>query len=323
MQASRRRDAVQEGLRQSSPRTLEAQLARTYGKLNRRALELVDLLLMPAIRANDNRLIAIAMAKIEEALAQDFSDDKIKEVATSMADRINANHSKKFFSALGTAIGMTIVGSDSPKKGIMGGGVGMPPIVGPPGFQPPQPPRRGRIGVKISVAPELFADEFARKNVSLIGELRSGIKAGLEDAVVRAKQFGGSPDELADRLRDSWRRKGIPSQLPIERYTLAGRQVTVSTDKHATLVAQDQIGKLNAQLNQARQEEAGITRFTWITMGDDRVRPEHEALHGKVFAWEDGAPGEGLPGEAVRCRCVAEAVIDRDQILSEGSFVEL
>jgi SPP1 gp7 family putative phage head morphogenesis protein len=45
-------------------------------------------------------------------------------------------------------------------------------------------------------------------------------------------------------------------------------------------------------------------KYMWITEGDDRVRPEHEALDGEVRSWYDSPH----PGEDFGCRCHAEAV---------------
>lgn len=45
-------------------------------------------------------------------------------------------------------------------------------------------------------------------------------------------------------------------------------------------------------------------KYVWVTVGDDKVRPEHEALDGKVRTWYDTPH----PGEEYGCRCHAESV---------------
>jgi hypothetical protein len=47
------------------------------------------------------------------------------------------------------------------------------------------------------------------------------------------------------------------------------------------------------------------SRFVWRTSRDERVRDEHDDLDGESFAWES-PPAEGIPGEAINCRCSAE-----------------
>lgn len=45
-------------------------------------------------------------------------------------------------------------------------------------------------------------------------------------------------------------------------------------------------------------------KYVWVTDGDDKVRPEHEALDGEVRTWYDTPH----PGEEYGCRCHAESV---------------
>jgi len=44
-------------------------------------------------------------------------------------------------------------------------------------------------------------------------------------------------------------------------------------------------------------------KYVWVTSGDDKVRPEHEALDGTVRSWYDSP----RPGEEYGCRCHAES----------------
>lgn len=45
-------------------------------------------------------------------------------------------------------------------------------------------------------------------------------------------------------------------------------------------------------------------KYVWVTAGDDKVRPEHEALDGEIRTWYDTPH----PGEEYGCRCHAESV---------------
>lgn len=80
------------------------------------------------------------------------------------------------------------------------------------------------------------------------------------------------------------------------------------TDRRAELIARDQIGKLNGQLTQLRQEAIGVDSYTWRGILDARERPEHVAREGKVFAWNK-PPSDGHPGQPIRCRCTAAPVL--------------
>lgn len=91
-------------------------------------------------------------------------------------------------------------------------------------------------------------------------------------------------------------------------------RVDVSKSR-ATTIARDQTLKLNASLTEHRQRAAGVSSFRWSSSKDERVRPGHRALDGRVFSWDEGLPAdvadevdedEGVtPGEPVNCRCVA------------------
>lgn len=89
--------------------------------------------------------------------------------------------------------------------------------------------------------------------------------------------------------------------------------------KQATLIARDQIGKLNGQTTQARMESMGLNLYEWSTSGDERVRDSHKKLQGKICKWNDPSvysEDEGKtwqqrpmswcqlhPGYDIQCRC--------------------
>ena len=68
----------------------------------------------------------------------------------------------------------------------------------------------------------------------------------------------------------------------------------------ARLIARDQTSKYNGALNQAYQQEAGISHYQWLGAMDSRERPTHVAVQGMVFAWTDPPP-MGHPGEDYQC----------------------
>jgi len=92
-------------------------------------------------------------------------------------------------------------------------------------------------------------------------------------------------------------------------------------DNRVKLIARNEISTINANLNNARAESAGITRATWQTSGDERVRginpkdsQDHESLDGEEFdikvGLRDPRSGEMItPGSAINCRCQAIYII--------------
>lgn len=80
-------------------------------------------------------------------------------------------------------------------------------------------------------------------------------------------------------------------------------QLAGTMDRADLFRARDIAGKVTAQVTKDAYEQVGVTEFIWQTVGDARVRDRHRELEGKKFKVSDGAPGEGLPGQARGCRC--------------------
>lgn len=127
------------------------------------------------------------------------------------------------------------------------------------------------------------------------------------------------PERMFDRIRldveDAFESGMHPSTLAdlfVERDDMS--------ENDANRIARDQIGKLNAQFNEERQEAMGVTQYVWRGALDNRERDEHRDLEGQTFSWDEppdaGTDGEPAnPGEAIQCRCYAEP--DFSQILAD------
>jgi hypothetical protein len=78
----------------------------------------------------------------------------------------------------------------------------------------------------------------------------------------------------------------------------------------------------NFELKAETAEAHTTPQYIWRTKKDGHVRPEHAALDGKVFSW-DNPPPTGNPGEAYGCRCWAEACgqdVLREQAIQTVTF---
>jgi SPP1 gp7 family putative phage head morphogenesis protein len=149
---------------------------------------------------------------------------------------------------------------------------------------------RAAAGVDVFAAePNINAlvPAFVAENVALIKSIPNAYLDDVEKTVTRGVRLGMRHEELAQAIR--------------ARFEVA--------ENRAALIARDQVGKFYGQVNEARQRTLGVTAYIWRTVNDNRVRAEHAERDGKRYSWDD-PPEDGIPGEAVNCRCYAEPVLD-------------
>ena len=136
-------------------------------------------------------------------------------------------------------------------------------------------------------------------NVQLIKSIRSQYLDKVQNAVTQAMVNGTLNKDLVQQIKD----------------------IGKTTEKRAIFIARDQSSKLNAALTQARHEDVGITKYTWSTSGDERVRESHAEKDGQVFEYANPPADTGNPGHDYNCRCVAIPVLD-DVVKSSSNAQE-
>ncbi len=149
------------------------------------------------------------------------------------------------------------------------------------------------IDLRSVVQQEDLADYLtaaAARNVSLITGLADDTVKRIEQTVLNNSIAGNSVTTLRKALQEDF---GI-------------------ADRRARLIARDQTAKLNSDMNRIRQEQAGVTSYSWLTSRDERVRERHRRLDGKVYKWGEATGAEqGLPpGQPINCRCVARGIVE-------------
>lgn len=141
------------------------------------------------------------------------------------------------------------------------------------------------------------AQRFVRENIQLVKSVKSHQLARLERLVSEVGQEQGRVEGLAGAI--------------LEQFSV--------TKSRAELIARDQVLRLNSQLAQSRQIQAGVTGYIWTTSRDTRVRQAHKDLDGRRCSWMiapvvDPKTGrQAHPGGDFQCRCVA--VPDTDDLL--------
>jgi SPP1 gp7 family putative phage head morphogenesis protein len=142
------------------------------------------------------------------------------------------------------------------------------------------------------------------QNVKLITSLAHGQLDEIKDVVVRGARAGVHQSVIAEQIE--------------QRFAM--------TKKRAALIANDQVGKLNGELNQIRQQRLGVRRYRWSSSQDERVRPRHRKLNGTIQEWRkppltDERTGEHAhPGQPIRCRCQPIPIID--DVLADAGLLD-
>lgn len=148
---------------------------------------------------------------------------------------------------------------------------------------------RAAYGVDIFLvepALDTLCHVWEAENLRLIRSIAPQFLDLLEGRVVAAVQQGKTLRTITREIRETY-------ALPRQR---------------AELIAQDQIGKLNGQLTQYRQQNIGIVQYRWRGTLDQRERDAHVEREGRTFDWNK-PPDDGHPGHPIRCRCWAEPVL--------------
>ena len=148
------------------------------------------------------------------------------------------------------------------------------------------------VRYRVTDTPQISAmlDRYIDANVRLI----KTIPARLHDPLIR---------ELTTLINNG-------SAFDEQKLSQILRQQFNSSGYNLRRITRDQTSKAVGNLNHIRQTDAGIREYVWSTSEDERVRPTHVMLNGKIYSW-DGTPQppEGHPGHPIQCRCVARAII--------------
>lgn len=141
-----------------------------------------------------------------------------------------------------------------------------------------------------------FINAYTRSNVELVQALGKQYIPQISQLASKTFLEGGSSKDLAYQML----------------------KFTDENKNKAKFWAMDQLGDAFSEFTQVRQTSVGIKEYTWETMGDNAVRPEHAELQGRVFDWVRGAKDTGLlskpdarhPGSDYRCRCFPKPIIE-------------
>lgn len=156
----------------------------------------------------------------------------------------------------------------------------------------------GELTLSVPKMPAGLGDKMAAaaaENVALIKSIPSKYAEQIRSSVLSSVQTGG---------------KGSAQILKEVKH------LGHSTEKRAELIARDQTRKITSAMNGERAQAVGVEEFEWVhSGGGNDPRPEHVAMNGKIYRYDDppvidSKTGErGLPGQLINCGCTARPII--------------
>lgn len=136
------------------------------------------------------------------------------------------------------------------------------------------------------------------KNATLIKSIPEEFVKNIESIIYSGVTTGATYKSIEEQIKGT---EGI-------------RSVFGKLDDRIKLIARNEVSSINGQINKTRMQNIGVTKFEWVTAGDERVRDSHARLDGQVFDWNNPPTNERgekiIPGQDFNCRCQSIAVIE-------------
>lgn len=147
---------------------------------------------------------------------------------------------------------------------------------------------------------------------------REGLKATTNALILETAQWVKT---LRDEALESFTNNtlfGMSQGESLDTIVSKFDDVVKERKNHARFLARNQVQNYNSITTKIRAQNLGITKAIWVTAGDERVRPSHEARDGKEFDLAEGlyssTDGQSLlPGADYNCRCTYELIIPSEE----------
>ena len=139
------------------------------------------------------------------------------------------------------------------------------------------------------------------------------IQGLLKDIEANAKHYIQKlPQDAVDKVKEY----SMDALMKGERWEVVQErimQIPGMNYRHAKLVARTEGAIAASKVTMARAQAIGCTKFIWRAVLDNRTRPSHRAMNGKVCEFNNPPIVEGqplIPGQIYNCRCHAEPIIE-------------
>ena len=156
---------------------------------------------------------------------------------------------------------------------------------------------------EVAIGLKLDPSIAATLRTELVENLNLEIKGWASDAIVALRE------KVQTNALAGFRADRLAKQIAAER--------GISLRK-ANFIAEQETSLFVSKWREQRAKDIGSTRYKWSTSHDERVRPDHRLLNGKVFSFDDppvtnrATGAKNNPGFDWRCRCVAMPIVEAD-----------
>lgn len=152
----------------------------------------------------------------------------------------------------------------------------------------------------ITVAPELTDEMILSLSEMYTTNMNLYIKNWTQESIIRLRK------RIQKNAFEGYRASSFVKEIE--------RDFQVSHAK-AKFLARQETSLLMSQFREERYMSIGVQKYRWSTSGDQRVRPYHKRLNGKIFTWDnppivDEYGHRAHPGQDFGCRCIAIPIID-------------
>lgn len=130
------------------------------------------------------------------------------------------------------------------------------------------------------------------------------------------KYIRGWAQEAILRLREKVE-KNVQQGFRAERLVSMIKTEAGVSQRKAKFLAYQETSLMTASYREIRYKDIGVEKYMWSTSHDERVRPDHRILQGKIFYFDhppvtnQSTGAKNNPGEDYNCRCVSIPVLSR------------
>jgi SPP1 gp7 family putative phage head morphogenesis protein len=166
---------------------------------------------------------------------------------------------------------------------------------------------RGTYGAVSQATVQYLKTIFNSKSIEIVQGLNEKASNAIRKLIATAVKQGAGRKYIADRIERLFNRLGITGQTKYTIATIARTQAQIAFNA----------GKWNAE--QSPEVRDALWGYIYQTVGDDKVRPEHELIDGVTLPKGSAFWSVNYPPNGYNCRCQAIALFEPEKIIRPPS----